>query len=138
MRLAAEIGCCQHSRAKTLHRTSVTEVDCSRPPRSHENSILENSKHTRIRVARWFVFKPKIQIWVTFGVPWIGKCWYVLWPFGIFHDLLVHFVFIWYIFPVLASCSKKNLATLSLGYKKAFFRSYSVMSGALPSLKFRN
>jgi hypothetical protein len=25
---------------------------------------------------------------------------------------LVHFVFIWYIFPVLVSCTKKNLATL--------------------------
>jgi hypothetical protein len=27
-------------------------------------------------------------------------------------DHLVHFVFIWYIFPVLESCTKKNLATL--------------------------
>jgi hypothetical protein len=25
------------------------------------------------RVARWFIFKPKIPIWVKFGVPWDGK-----------------------------------------------------------------
>jgi hypothetical protein len=28
------------------------------------------------------------------------------------NDRLVHFAFIWYIFPVLLSCNKKNLATL--------------------------
>jgi hypothetical protein len=28
------------------------------------------------------------------------------------YDHLAHFVFIWYIFPVLVSCTKKNLATL--------------------------
>jgi hypothetical protein len=25
------------------------------------------------RVARWYIFKPKIQIWVNFGWPWNGK-----------------------------------------------------------------
>jgi hypothetical protein len=25
------------------------------------------------RVARWFIFEPKIPIWVNFGGPWIGK-----------------------------------------------------------------
>jgi hypothetical protein len=49
------------------------------------------------RVARWFVFKPKIQILVKFGGPLNGKC-YILWPFGIFYGLLVYFVIIWYIF----------------------------------------
>jgi hypothetical protein len=34
--------------------------------------------------ARWFIFIPKIPIWVYFGGPWYGKCWYILWPFGIF------------------------------------------------------
>jgi hypothetical protein len=28
------------------------------------------------RVARWYVFKPKIQIWVNFGGPWNEKSWY--------------------------------------------------------------
>jgi hypothetical protein len=39
------------------------------------------------RVARWFTFIPKIPVWVNFGGPWNGKCWYILWPFGIFTAL---------------------------------------------------
>jgi hypothetical protein len=33
--------------------------------------------HKRIwcRVARWFVFKPKIPIWVNFGGSCNGSCW---------------------------------------------------------------
>jgi hypothetical protein len=38
--------------------------------------------------------------------------WNILWRLGIFNDHLVHFEFIWYIFPFLVSCTKKNLATL--------------------------
>jgi hypothetical protein len=26
------------------------------------------------RAAGWFIFKPKIPIWVNFGVRYIGKC----------------------------------------------------------------
>jgi hypothetical protein len=26
-------------------------------------------------VARWYIFKPKISIWVNFGGPQNGKCW---------------------------------------------------------------
>jgi hypothetical protein len=37
---------------------------------------------------------------------------YILQPFEIFYDRLVYFVVIWYIFPVLVHCTKKNLATL--------------------------
>jgi hypothetical protein len=89
-----------------------------------------------IRVARWFVFEPKIPIWINFGGPCDGRCWYILWPFGLFYGhlsilygLLVYFMAIWSIlwssvniirpfgifygnFPVLVSFSKKNLATL--------------------------
>jgi hypothetical protein len=35
------------------------------------------------RVARWYIFKPKIPIWVNFVVSCNGRCWYFLWPFGI-------------------------------------------------------
>jgi hypothetical protein len=41
------------------------------------------------RVARWFVFKPKIPIWVNFGGPWNGKGWYILWLFWIYYSHLV-------------------------------------------------
>jgi hypothetical protein len=49
------------------------------------------------RVARWFVFKPKIPIWVNFGGPYIGKCLYISGPFGIFHGEWGYFMTIWYI-----------------------------------------
>jgi hypothetical protein len=39
------------------------------------------------RVARWFVFKPKIQIWVNFGESCNGSCWYILWTLGPFYGL---------------------------------------------------
>jgi hypothetical protein len=58
-----------------------------------------------VRVARWFVFKPKIQIWVNFGGscnwrwlyilwtpgPFYGLFMYILWTFGIIHGNLVYF-----------------------------------------------
>jgi hypothetical protein len=38
--------------------------------------------------------------------------WNILQTFGLFYDHLIYFAFIWYIFPVLVSFTKKNLATL--------------------------
>jgi hypothetical protein len=29
------------------------------------------------RVARWYIFIPKIPIWVNYGVPWNGIFWYI-------------------------------------------------------------
>jgi hypothetical protein len=49
------------------------------------------------RVARWFVFKPKIQIWVIFGGSWIGRCLYILWKLSLLHGPLLYFMHIWYI-----------------------------------------
>jgi hypothetical protein len=39
----------------------------------HGFDLLHGSS-VRTRVARWFIFKPKIPIWVNFGGPYIGKC----------------------------------------------------------------
>jgi hypothetical protein len=54
------------------------------------------------RVARWFLFKPKVPIWENFSGPQIVlPFWNILWIFGIFgifYDLSLHIVFIWYIF----------------------------------------
>jgi hypothetical protein len=44
----------------------------------------------------------------------IGNIWQT---FGIFYHHLLHFVFIWYSFPLLVSYTKKNLATLVFGLK---------------------
>jgi hypothetical protein len=38
--------------------------------------------------------------------------WSILWSFGIFYRHFVYFVVIWYVFPVLVFCTKKNPATL--------------------------
>jgi hypothetical protein len=50
------------------------------------------------RVARWFVFKPKIQIWVNYGGSCNGRRWYILWTLGPFFGLglLLYFMDIWY------------------------------------------
>jgi hypothetical protein len=52
--------------------------------------------HIKPRVARWFVFKPKIQIWVNFGGTCNGRCWYILWTLGLFYSLLLYFMDIGY------------------------------------------
>jgi hypothetical protein len=46
-------------------------------------------------------FHTKIPIWGNFGGPNVGKCWYILWPFGLFYGNLVLLVVIWYIFCML-------------------------------------
>jgi hypothetical protein len=82
--------------------------------RRHSGTLIP-----RARVARWFLFKPKIPICVNFGGSSNGRCWYILCPFGKFSCHLTYFMAIWYIFPsfgtflpVLVCCTDKNLATL--------------------------
>jgi hypothetical protein len=38
--------------------------------------------------------------------------WNICSTFGIFYHYFIHFLFIWYTFPVLVSCTKKSLAFL--------------------------
>jgi hypothetical protein len=73
-----------------------------------------------IRVARWFVFKPKNPNLGTFWrvlqwkvLAYFRTIWSILRPLEIFYGRLVYYVVIWYFFPVLVSCTKKNLATLA-------------------------
>jgi hypothetical protein len=61
------------------------------------------------RVVRWYIFKPKISIWVNFVGPWNVKGWHTLWPFGIYYGHLKHFMAIWYICPRFgALCQEKS------------------------------
>jgi hypothetical protein len=53
--------------------------------------VIKASLVSETRVARWFVFKPKIQIWVNFGRSCNGRCWYILWTLGPFYSLIVIF-----------------------------------------------
>jgi hypothetical protein len=65
------------------------------------------------RVARW-VLKPKIPNWVNIVGSCNGRCWYILWPFGLSYVNLVFLLpfgicilclCIWYIFPLLVEKS---------------------------------
>jgi hypothetical protein len=47
------------------------------------------------RVARWFLLRPKIPIWVYSGGPLNGKCCYIFWSFVILYDNWVYFMSIW-------------------------------------------
>jgi hypothetical protein len=81
---------------------------------------------TATRVARLYIFKPKIQIWVNFVVLQWQMLVYcmaflsILQPFGKFYGHFVYFPQFWYIShsfgifsPVLVCCTQKNLATLT-------------------------
>jgi hypothetical protein len=57
----------------------------------------------------------------------MGKCYFILWPFGIFYGDLGYFITIWYIlnsfgsfFSVLVSRTKENLATLRISLEGFF------------------
>jgi hypothetical protein len=45
---------------------------------------LIGEERCKSRVARGFLFRPKLPIWVYFGGPWNGKCCYIFWSFGIY------------------------------------------------------
>jgi hypothetical protein len=45
----------------------------------------------RNRVARWYIFRPKIAILVNFEGPCNGICWYNIWPLGLFYFHLISF-----------------------------------------------
>jgi hypothetical protein len=53
------------------------------------------------RANRWYMFIPKIPIWVHFGGPWNGNCCYILRSFGKFMSLsYTYIVAHWYIFAL--------------------------------------
>jgi hypothetical protein len=51
---------------------------------------------SRKRVARWYIFKPKIPIWINFGGSYNWRCWYILWPLGLFYGRLVFLCHLWW------------------------------------------
>jgi hypothetical protein len=109
--------CCSVASAGSDRRSRRTR---QRAAARQEQTNINVKIHlgTIIRVARWYIFKPKITIWVNLGGPLNGKCWYfyatleyvlaiwyILWSFG-------NSVVICLIFPHL--CVNKNLATLTI------------------------
>jgi hypothetical protein len=55
-----------------------------------------------------------LRAWQWKMLAYFIDTWSILRSFVMFYGYLVQFVEIWYIFPVLVFCSKKNLATLPL------------------------
>jgi hypothetical protein len=47
------------------------------------------------RVARWYLFKPKVQIWVNLGGSCNWRWWYILRPFGLYYGHLAYITAIW-------------------------------------------
>jgi hypothetical protein len=53
--------------------------------RSYNNAgVIHLDLHTGTRVARWYIFRPKIAIWVNFEGSCNGRYLYILWPFVYF------------------------------------------------------
>jgi hypothetical protein len=50
-----------------------------------------------IRVARWYIFRPKIPIWLNSERSCIGRFCYILWTLGLFYGHWIYFMAIWYI-----------------------------------------
>jgi hypothetical protein len=63
-----------------------------------KNLSWKKIARTANRVARLFIFKPKLPIWVNLGGSCNGKSWYILLLLNVFWWHLVYFVVIWYIF----------------------------------------
>jgi hypothetical protein len=89
---------CIKKNLATLHRTRLFPPffgHCSDARRSRRTvSHLTRKSWTFVdgcRVARWFVFKPKIQICVNFGGSCNGRCWYILWTVGPIYDLFIFY-----------------------------------------------
>jgi hypothetical protein len=79
---------------KTNKQTKQTNINIKRDTDSFSKTLC--AKKTLLsRVARWYIFKPKIPIWVNFGGSWSEKGWYILLPFGIFYSHLVLLRGIW-------------------------------------------
>jgi hypothetical protein len=51
-------------------------------------------------VARWYVFKPNVQIWVNFGRTCNGRSWYFLRPFCLVSGQMVYFMAILWSFGI--------------------------------------
>jgi hypothetical protein len=63
----------------------------------HIDCCLAESIPTGVRLRKdiWFIFNPKIPIWVNFEGLWNGEYWYVFWSFGKFLGHLVYFMANW-------------------------------------------
>jgi hypothetical protein len=96
--------CLQFRRSNFLWcRTTYQAQSSTFGPFCVETALIKNGQGLPmyIRVARWYIFTPKIAIWVNFGRSCNGRCRYIVWPFDIFYGNLVYFVQFDIFYPVL-------------------------------------
>jgi hypothetical protein len=79
-------------------RSEALIMNVSMSSRKKWSRYTSHLKRRSGRVARWFLFKSKIQICVNFRGSSNGGCWYILCPFGQFFGHLAYVMAIWYIF----------------------------------------
>jgi hypothetical protein len=82
------------------------------------------------RVARWFIFKPKIPFWLNFEGLWNIKWWCVLdhlenvmaiWYMYLLYDqLVIKWYVIWYIFPRFGTLCQEKCGNPEKLYVKRF------------------
>jgi hypothetical protein len=65
--------------------SNVGVTPCRATPRGHIRTDPKCVSRGVTRVARWFVFKPKIPIWVKFRRSSYEKSWHILWQFRLFY-----------------------------------------------------
>jgi hypothetical protein len=83
--------------AINIHRLAMNENDESKYRQNQESKQQQQQQHQKqCRVARWFVFKLKLQFLVNFGGSCEERWWYSLWTLGPFYCLLLYFMDIWY------------------------------------------
>jgi hypothetical protein len=86
-----------------MHRTTTFCSWCCRKPTLFLLLLLLTFSprcrecHLEIRVARCYIFRPKIAVWINFGGPCNGRYSYISWTFGLFYGHLIYFMDIWYI-----------------------------------------
>jgi hypothetical protein len=99
--------------------------------------------NVRIRVARWYIFKPKIPIWVNFGgssMDDVGIL-YVR-QFDLFYDILVYcghlvyFMIVWYIYPILGSLCKRRLLMFQFYFLNQGNWTYETVASTFPVSEF--
>jgi hypothetical protein len=105
--LRLSVSFCGTGLLPSLHKSTKAKVKVTGWFDGEQNNKSRLTCSTR--VARWFVFQPKLPIWVNFRGSCNSKSWYILWPFGLLYGHLkysmaiwyIYFVVIWYIFPPL-------------------------------------
>jgi hypothetical protein len=79
-------------------------------PKPCRHALVATSKPVKARVARWYIFIPKISFWEYYGRPWNGKfcktfcrldifiaIWHILWPIGMLCCHMGCFSTFWYV-----------------------------------------